>query len=126
MNNALKSALIAAATAFATAGAVAQEATPDTWTQIQTGANVQDVRAEAVASKKAGNIAHGEATMHGVKAAQPGPLTRAQVAAEAREALKLGLVSYGEGPARVATPSELEAVKLAGLRASGQAVALTR
>lgn len=123
MNNTLKNSLVAAAAAFAAAGAFAQEATPDTWTKINTSADVQTVRAEAVASHKAGNISYGEATRHGVAAAQPGPVSRAQVQAEAREAQRLGLLQFGEGPARVATAQELESIKLAGLRASGAAVA---
>ena len=123
MNNTLKSTLIAAAAAFAAAGAFAQEATPDTWTKIITSADVQTVRAEAVASHKAGNISYGEATRHGVTAAQTSPLSRAQVQAEAREAQRLGLLQFGEGPARLASTQELESIKLAGLRASGAALA---
>lgn len=123
MTNSLKSTLVAAVAAFAAAGAFAQEATPDTWTKINTSATVQTVRAEAVASYKAGNISYGEVTRHGVVAAQLGPVSRAQVQAQAREAMRLGLLQGGEGPARVATAQELESIKLAGLRASGSAVA---
>lgn len=43
--------------------------------------------------------------------------TRAQVRAEAIEALRLGLVSHGDFTARDATPAELELIRLAGLRA---------
>jgi hypothetical protein len=123
MNNALNILAISAVALFGVTAAQAQEATPDTWMKINTSASVQDVRAEAVAAKKAGNISHGEATFHGVTAAQLGPISRAQVQAEAREALRLGLVQFGEGPGRVATAQEAEAVKMAGLRATGQAVA---
>ncbi len=123
MNNAFKSTLVAAVTAFAALGALAQEATPDTWTKINTGASVETVRADAVASRLAGNISHGEATRHGVMAAQLTPLSRTQVQAEAREAVRLGLVQFGEGPARVATAQEAQAVTLAGLRAAGHLVA---
>ncbi len=122
MNNALKSSFFAAV-AFAAFGAFAQEATPDTWTQINTSATVHAVRADAVASKLAGNISHGEATRHGVMAAQLMPLSRAQVQAEAREALLLGLVQSGEGPARIASAQQAQAVTLAGLRASGHLMA---
>jgi hypothetical protein len=114
---------VSAAFLFGAGAAFAQEATPDTWTKINTGASVESVRADAKAAQKAGNISYGEATRHGVAATQLMPLSRTQVQAEAREALRLGLVASGEGPAREATPQELQAVKTAGLRASGQLVA---
>jgi hypothetical protein len=123
MNNARNILAISAVALFGMTAAYAQEATPDTWTKINTSASVQDVRADAVAAQKAGNISYGEATRHGVKAAQLTPVSRAQVQAEAREAVRLGLVQFGEGPARIATAQETEAVKLAGLRASGDLVA---
>jgi hypothetical protein len=127
MNNALKSILAISATAFATTfaagGALAQEATPDSWTRVQTSATVEQVRAEAKAAQLAGNISYGEATRHGVTTAQTVPLSRAQVVAEAREAMLLGLVGNGEGPTREVSPQQAEQIKLAGLRASGQAMA---
>jgi hypothetical protein len=114
---------LSAAFLFSAGTAFAQEATPDTWTKINTSASVESVRAEAKAAQLAGNISHGEATRHGVPAPQLQPASRLIVQAEAREALRLGLIASGEGPARDATPQELQAVKTAGLRAAGQMVA---
>jgi hypothetical protein len=55
----------------------------------------------------------------------PSTLTRAQVAAEAREANRLGLTSYGEQGPRNATPTKLEAIRVAGQNAVNAAVAKT-
>jgi len=51
----------------------------------------------------------------------PSTKSRAQVAAETREAGRLGLLSqYGEGPHRSATPEEERLIRLAGERAVQQ------
>lgn len=47
----------------------------------------------------------------------PSSVTRAQVRAEAAEALRLGLLPQGEIE-RVATPAQMEQVRQAGLRAA--------
>jgi hypothetical protein len=44
-------------------------------------------------------------------------LTRAQVMAEGREAMRLGLIPFGEAQYRFATPADNERIRLAGLRA---------
>lgn len=44
-------------------------------------------------------------------------LQRVQVLAEAREARRLGLIAEGDGSAPVATPAQLEQVRLAGVHA---------
>jgi hypothetical protein len=123
MNTTRKLLAVSAAFLLGSGAAFAQEAASDNWTKINTSATYETVRAEAQAAQKAGNVAHGEATRHGVIPAQMSPASRAQVQAEAREALRLGLVAKGEGPAREATAQELQAVKTAGLRAAGELMA---
>jgi hypothetical protein len=102
--------------------AMAQEATPDTW-QAVTASSVsrEAVRADAIAALKAGLIERGEASVVRTEFRSTQP--RAQVAAEAREALRLGVVSFGEGPGAVATPAQADAIRLAGQQALGQAIA---
>lgn len=101
--------------------AMAQEATPDSFGSFQSQASRDTVRADAIAAAKAGLIERGEAS----RSAAPSVslLSRAQVAAEGLEAQRLGLVAFGEGPGPVATPSQAEAIRLAGQKALGQTVA---
>ena len=73
------------------------------------------VRAEAVAALHAGTIERGEASVD--RSAFVPTKTRVQVAAEAREALRLGVLGHGEGPAPVVTPDQAESIRLAGLEA---------
>lgn len=103
---------------FAAPLAMAQEATPDTWQQVQSTVSRDTVRAQAVAALKAGEIERGEASVD--RSNFRPTLSRAQVAAEAREALRLGVLGFGEGPAYQPTPAQAEAIRLAGLKAIGQ------
>ena len=72
-------------------------------------ANRSDVVAGLAAGVRAGTVGSGEA---GYTPPPVSTLSRAQVVAETREAMRLGLVG---GPD--ATPSQLEAIRMAGLRA---------
>ena len=100
---------------FAGAGAAfAQEATQDfpvpQWKSSVT-------RSEVVATLKAtpaAQVQTGEASA-APKAASA--LSRAQVQAETREALRLGVIGSDEGSVRVATPAQAEQIRAAGLRA---------
>jgi hypothetical protein len=101
--------------------AMAQEATPDNFSTFTSQVTRDAVRADAIAAARAGQIERGEAshTATTFKSVQP----RAQVAAEGREAQRLGLIAFGEGPGPVATPAQAEAIRLAGQQAVGQTVA---
>lgn len=46
-----------------------------------------------------------------------------QVAAEGREAQRLGVIAFGEGPAPLVTPAQAESIRMAGLQAAGANVA---
>jgi hypothetical protein len=102
-------------TAFAAPLAMAQEATPDNFSSFVSTASRDMVRADA-AALKAGQIERGEASRSTTEFVST--KSRLQVVAEAREALRLGVVGFGEGPARVATPAQAEAIRLAGLQAT--------
>lgn len=95
-----------------TGAAFAQEATQDfpvpQWKSSIT-------RAEVIATLKsapAAEAGYGEAST-APKAAST--LSRAQVQAETREALRLGVVGSDEGTVRVATPAQAEQIRAAGL-----------
>jgi hypothetical protein len=107
--------LIASALVLAFAGtgaAFAQEGTQDFPAPQWTSAS----RAEVAAALKAA-----PAAVIGTEAsAAPQPastLSRAQVAAETREATRLGALGADEGSVRTATPAQLELIRAAGLRA---------
>ncbi|MGE4051896.1 MAG: DUF4148 domain-containing protein [Piscinibacter sp.] len=96
-----------------TGAAFAQEATQDfpvpQWKSSIT-------RAEVIATLKAAPAAqasYGEAST-APKAAST--LSRTQVQAETREALRLGVIGSDEGIVRVATPAQAEQIRAAGLR----------
>ena len=74
-----------------------------------------EVQAETQAAMNDGALSRGEASYTVVPGAST--LTRAQVVAEAREAMRLGLIPVHEGSSRVATPAENEQIRQAGLRA---------
>lgn len=112
------SALLAAAFAVP---AMAQEATPDNFAGLRSVVARDAVRADAIAALKAGLIERGEASID--RQVHVATKSRAQVAAEAREALRLGLVGHGEGPAPLATPAQAEQIRLAGLQALSTAMA---
>ncbi len=100
---------------FAGAGAAfAQEATQDfpvpQWKSSVT-------RSEVVATLKAtpaAQVAYGEASAAPQAASA---LSRAQVQAETREALRLGAIGSDEGAVRGASPAQAEQIRAAGLRA---------
>lgn len=115
--------LIAAlfATAFVAPVAMAQEATPDGFSNVVSTASRAAVNADAIAALKAGLIERGEASrsftpFESVK-------SRVQVAAEGREAQRLGVIAFGEGPAPLVTPAQAESIRMAGLQAAGANVA---
>ena len=78
------------------------------------------VREAAIAARKAGQIVVGD---QDVVIDQPGPgLSRAQVRAEAIEAIRLGLNSRGEH-SPVPTQQQLVQIQMAGLKALSMTVA---
>ena len=97
-----------------TGAAFAQEATQD-FPAPQWKSSV--TRAEVIATLKAtpadAAASYGEASV-APKAASS--LSRVQVQAETREALRLGVIGSDEGTVRVATPAQLEQIRAAGLR----------
>lgn len=116
--------VVALAAAAGLGTAVAQEATPDTWTQAPSVASRADVKSQAVAAVRAGQVQYGEVTRF-VDQAATASKTRAQVAAEAREAIRLGSLS-GETNV-VFTPAQLEQLRIAGERgAAGMSLASVR
>jgi hypothetical protein len=94
--NAIKSLVAIVATVAAT-GAFAAEATPDTWVQeARSVTSRQAVNEQARDARVAGHVGVGEASI-AIDATNATPaLTRAQVAAEARAALRQGLIKVGE------------------------------
>lgn len=114
------SVLSALAAAFA-APAMAQEATPDHFAAVQSVVTRDAVRAHTIAALKAGQIERGEASVD--TRVFVSTKTRMQVAAEAAEALRLGLVGHGEGPSPAATPAQAEMIRMAGLQALSSTVA---
>ncbi len=90
------------ATALGTTGALAQEATAvDMAPKTVSSLTRQAVHQEAVTALAQGRILYGEATiLRTTPPVDAMPRTRAQVAAEAREATRLGLVPYGEAQVR--------------------------
>ena len=98
-----------------TTAAVAQEATPWNLSEFQSTKTRAEVRAEAAAALRAGQIEHGEASYVVIDNSGPSK-SRAQVMAEAREAQRLGLLS-GSEVSMFATPEQAEQIRLAGLRA---------
>lgn len=78
----------------------------------------EQVRAELASARAADEIPHGDAPFVAVdRSAAASELTRTQVRAEAVEARRLGLIPAGDAPMKVASESELELVRLAGLLA---------
>lgn len=77
-----------------------------------------EVRAGTLAAIQSGQIVRTEADeLRLAFDHTPSMLTRAQVLAEAAEARRLGLIAHGEQSAPVATPAQLEQIRLAGQRA---------
>lgn len=98
-----------------TGAAFAQEGTQDFPVPVLQSSTT---RAEVIATLKAAPrsdvVFTGEASAAPKAASQ---LSRVQVAAEAREATRLGLTDTTDGAVRVATPAQLEQIRAAGLRA---------
>lgn len=109
-----RNALIAAVTtliALTGAGsAFAVEGTQDD-PQAVSSISRADVRRDAQAG-----LNQGEASVAPVASSS---LSRVQVAAEAREAVRLGVAHGTEAGAAVATAEQLQSIRLAGLRAAG-------
>lgn len=116
---------VVAALGFATA-AQAQEATRFD-TTIDSQKSRAEVRAEAVAAVRAGELSYGEASQGYAfdGAATDSAKSRTQVAAEAREAQRLGVLNRGEASVFV-TAEQAEQIRAAGLRAAGVPVASLR
>lgn len=99
------------------AGQIARGELPfgDTALHRASTASSADVRVQAVAAVAAGQIARGEIGL------APAPFvstkTSAEVRAETRMAMQLGLVQHGEAPQPVATTAQLELIRVAGERA---------
>lgn len=113
--------------AFAGAGsAFAQEGTQDfPNVQLLSSKSRAEVRAELLAAQRDGTLQHynGEASPAPLAAST---LTRAQVLAETREAVRLGLAGADETGPRIATPQQAEQIRAAGLRAISQHTAQAR
>jgi hypothetical protein len=78
-------------------------------------------RAEAIANSKKPAPVSFKIDDQGRSVMAPGTKTRAQVDAERAEALRLGLMSYGEVGPTQATAAQERQITVAGLRAIGQA-----
>ncbi len=115
-----KSTLIAAVAALISATAFAQEATPAPELQhFASTTSRAEVTAATAQAARAGLIARNDADIERVAGLGVVPQkSRAQVHAEMIEARRLGLVAFGEGAAPLASAEQLEAIRLAGLRAS--------
>ncbi len=92
------------------------EALPDYPSRIAWTRSRGEVGAQAAAALATGQIPRGEVTpeyaMHFVSVK-----SRVQVLAEAREAQRFGLIPRGDMPLPVASASQRESIRLAGLRA---------
>ena len=77
-----------------------------------------EVRAQTLSAIQAEFAARNEADHQRLAIdTRPSTLTRAQVVAEAVEARRLGLIAHGESSAPIATPAQLDRIRMAGLRA---------
>jgi len=115
-----KTLLVAASAAlFSATGAIAQEATPAPEIEhFKSSKTRAEVVAETVAASQAGLIARNDADVQRIAGMGFQPYkSRTQVAAETLEAKRLGLIAYGEMSMPVATPAQLESIRVAGERA---------
>jgi hypothetical protein len=94
--------------------AMAQEG--EQWTPPASTKARAEVRAELEVAQRASATPRNEAS-YTVQPKSDHALTRAQVQAEAREAMRLGLIPVNEGGTRQASASELEQIRQVGLRA---------
>ena len=124
-----RTSLIAAVTtviALAGAGsAFAIEGTQDfPETQALSTQSRDAVRSELAAAARVGGLVRGEASAAPVPASTQ---SRTVIAAETREALRLGVAGSNEAEIRIASPAQQEAIRLAGQRAiEGTSVAQSR
>jgi hypothetical protein len=124
-----RTSLIAAVTTFialsGAGSAFAVEGTQDfSNTSSLSSQSREAVRSELAAAARVGALVRGEASAAPVPASTQ---SRAVIVAETREALRLGVAGSDEAEIRIATPSQQEAIRLAGLRASeGTNVAQSR
>ncbi len=110
---------------FAGAGsAFAQEATQDFQPSSMLSTKSRaEVRAEFLQAQRAGTL---QTHNYAEASAAPAPasmLTRAQVAAEAREAVRLGATDVNDADVRVATPVQQQLIRAAGMRALDSSLA---
>ena len=106
--------------AFGATAARAGEAEPDYPTAFTSTVSRAQVQADAVRARAVGHIAIGERSY---VVADTGPgLTRAQVAAETLEAIRIGAIDHREHN-QFATAMQLESIRQAGLRAVAMTVA---
>jgi len=103
---------IAAASILAAGSAFAQDVTFELPMHVSSTLTRAEVRADAIAARRAGLIQTGQ--LDTVTVASTSLKTRAQVQAEAREAVRLGLVDRGENVA-VITAAQAESIRMAGL-----------
>jgi Domain of unknown function (DUF4148) len=116
-------AAIATLGAFSTLGAgsaFASEATYDHPVPATSTTTRAEVQAETLRARAAGLISNGE---QGIVVADTGPaLSRAQVRAETLEAIRVGAIGRDEQGV-VPTPTQLESIRLAGLKAAAMTMA---
>ena len=96
--------------------AIAHEA-EQWWEHIPSTRTRAEVRAELEAAQRAGTTTTRYEAQYALQPKSDGGLRRAQVQAEAREAVRLGLTTAYAVHPRQATASELEQIRQAGLRA---------
>jgi hypothetical protein len=109
--------LVAGLLAGLAGAALAQEGVQDsTWIPKSSTLTRSEARAELAGAKLAA-LPSGEASYTIVASSSSTPLTRIQVQAEAREAIRLGLLPVNEAGGRPATAAEQEQIRQAGLRA---------
>jgi hypothetical protein len=112
-------AFVACAPAFAESPTTAPEI--DNFVSTKSRA---EVRAETLVAIDRGQIARNDADATRLAFADFAPSkTRIQVLAEAAEARRLGLIPTGDGQSPIATPEQLEQIRLAGLRTRAPVVA---
>jgi len=119
--------LIATALLVSFAGvgsAFAQEATQDFQPSSMLSTHSRaEVRAEFLQAQRAGTLQTRNYSEASAAPQAASSLTRAQVAAEAREALRLGATDVNEADVRVASPVQQQLIRAAGTRALDRSMA---
>ena len=104
--------------------AFAQEATQDFQPSSMLSTKSRaEVRAELLQAQRAGTLETRNYAEASDAPAAASTLTRAQVVAESREALRLGATDANEADVRVATPAQQQLIRAAGLRALDHSMA---